>query len=810
MKFNEMKLKHLSFLCLLLLSSCGLFDSEEKKSVTPERGSDDFEYANPEDLVRRDLLPVDLTQSLENRSLEEVRLLRNSIFARQGYLFTKAELRGYFTSTTSWYDSLMWQRWELDDQQELENKEAEALDFTKEEQAFLKRCKAREAELLAANYLETPTGEMANIDNVINKFQFTDVSQPFLDKLGENGFAIVPNQNIQLFHLYEQNDYQQVPNFVTTDLFLQLYHMYFSFLLRTLEEQVFMEKVAFISKAMCEASLKDYEETPDSDAVKGYAQFNATFFAVAYKLVGGKSLNLPPEISKTVEVEWKKIMEERDDFSPFMGYENVEFPYSLFKPRGHYSRTDSLKSYFRTMMWLQKAEMCLTDDKSFGQAIYMAEKLDQTKADGKSVSAEFESLYDPIKFIIGEPDNYSIKDIADIIAPGDDPYNDQSREVIRGKLAELNRNQIKPKVQLSCVDKINFMPQRFVLDNEIIEELVDTESDETMRALPKGLDVFGVLGATSAENLLTNFHHEREQWPDYGPRYDSLKQAFSGFDGWDNSVYTKWLECLQVMHHEDAKAPYFMQTEAWDKKELNTALASWAELKHDAILYAEQPFGAECGGGGPPAPITVGYVEPNIAFWKKMIELIDLTENLLKRNDLWLDEIESNSTTISELAEFLLQVSEKEIAGERLTEAEYQTIEVIGSSVEYMTISLLPHWVDNWELVKGPDREVAVVADVYTANSENNRNKSILHVGTGYVNDLYVVVEIEGYLYLTRGAVFSYYEFPEPMGSRLTDEEWQERLKKDKAPPIPEWMKSILFYKKAPKPNEKIIYSSGC
>ena len=40
-------------------------------------------------------------------------------------------------------------------------------------------------------------------------------------------------------------------------------------------------------------------------------------------------------------------------------------------------------------------------------------------------------------------------------------------------------------------------------------------------------------------------------------------------------------------------APYFMLTPQWEKKNLNAALASWAELKHDAILYAKQPMGAE-------------------------------------------------------------------------------------------------------------------------------------------------------------------------------------------------------------------------
>ena len=33
-----------------------------------------------------------------------------------------------------------------------------------------------------------------------------------------------------------------------------------------------------------------------------------------------------------------------------------------------------------------------------------------------------------------------------------------------------------------------------------------------------------------------------------------------------------------------------MQTTAWQDKELNITLASWAELRHDTILYVKQSY----------------------------------------------------------------------------------------------------------------------------------------------------------------------------------------------------------------------------
>ena len=117
-----------------------------------------------------------------------------------------------------------------------------------------------------------------------------------------------------------------------------------------------------------------------------------------------------------------------------------------------------------------------------------------------------------------------------------------------------------------------------------------------------------------------------------------------------------------------------------------------------------------------------------------------------------------------------------------------------------------------WADVEGADRKVALVADVYTANADNNPDKAILFEAVGDADEIYVVVEMGGYLYLTRGSVLSYREFIQPIDQpRLTDEEWQDQLKSNPRKGVPEWMKSILVpLNKMPEPNEEVFYSSGC
>ncbi len=128
------------------------------------------------------------------------------------------------------------------------------------------------------------------------------------------------------------------------------------------------------------------------------------------------------------------------------------------------------------------------------------------------------------------------------------------------------------------------------------------ESKETKRGYPKGLDVMAAFGSASAEDILINELKEDRTWSEYPKILNHLKSIMSDIN-WDASLYNKWMQSLVSLQKPDKTYPYFMQTPQWAKKDLNTSLASWAELKHDAILYAEQPMSAECGDGGPPAPV---------------------------------------------------------------------------------------------------------------------------------------------------------------------------------------------------------------
>ncbi len=774
--------------------------------------------------VEKLLDSIDYNMDVSALGVGDLRVLRNAPAARQGFPFKDAYVRGIYESTT-WYDSLMWQFGQSLDFSNVKEKEGEswrdhyyraadeteALKYSDEEQAFMKRLKEREDELLKLNF-DVAEGQRVNVGNLINPRQLKDFDSQLCQQLAQNGFAIVPANHEQLFHIYEKNDYNLFPSFVTTDLYLQLYHLYVDCMLRELEEQ----KLMSLLKEFCEEGQKTLakrlireKENEDEGPydTSGATEWLVTYFKVANALLEEQA----PKNDADALGEYERVMKGENANSEFLGYTDVLFEYSLFRPRGHYTRNDNLKRYFRTMMWLQtvpfRTDVPFDMLKANILAVEVCDDLDNPR-----LYTLYKKLTEPMNFLMGQPDDVSIeqvnKIISDIATCEIDP-NELGKKV--DEIA-VKQTRIRPKFQRTGRNKVRLMPQRYQPDAEVLQEMVDYDSKPTKRATPKGLDVMAAMGISAAEQVLID---EQQQWKDFGSQLKKMKQRMTEID-WKESIATQWLNTLKVMNTDKpADLPYFMVTPEWQLKDLNAALASWAELKHDAILYAKQPMGAECGGAGPPDPVVKGYVEPNTAFWKKAIELLDNTANLLKEQNMMTEKIANATQRISEELQFLLRVSEKELAGQEATDEEYDQMQYIGATFENISLDLIrepDQYLMGWSDVQGADRKVALVADVYTANADNNPDKSILFEAVGGADEIYVVVELDGCLYLTRGAVLSYREFTQPIGQpRLTDEEWQQQLEKNPRKGVPEWINRIIVpLKQQPAVNEEVFYSSGC
>jgi len=277
-------------------------------------------------------------------------------------------------------------------------------------------------------------------------------------------------------------------------------------------------------------------------------------------------------------------------------------------------------------------------------------------------------------------------------------------------------------------------------------------------------------------------------YSDYEEKFAELKQEMDSLstDDWFRNLYWNWLYVLKSLLNEFGNGyQTFMQTQAWQDKELSTALASWTELRHDTILYVKQSYTMAELGGGPGEPPVVGYVEPVPEFYARLLTLTKMTntglKNLVPQQELEELKIETTLSRFSEILTRLLAISKKELENKALTEDEYSFIENFGDVSK-----------DLIETVSGGDVdpeifETILVADVHT---EGN-TKKVLEEGVGYIKTLVVAYKHpDGHILIGAGPVFSYYEFKQPMENRLTDEVWQQMLN-TQSPTPPEWTKTF-------------------
>ena len=143
---------------------------------------------------------------------------------------------------------------------------------------------------------------------------------------------------------------------------------------------------------------------------------NAAFFAVADRLLG-LSDPVPAEANDLVNAELALINAANTEaISPI--WDRPDLPadqklievYGQYIPRGHYTRSEDLKMYFKAMMWYGRLTFRLRDDFETRRALLLVQALrNATVTDGTSDTGAslWESIYDPTVFIVGKADHLS-------------------------------------------------------------------------------------------------------------------------------------------------------------------------------------------------------------------------------------------------------------------------------------------------------------------------------------------------------------------------------------------------------------------
>lgn len=645
----------------------------------------------------------------------------------------------------------------------------------------------------------------AGLGNITNKerFKFSPEAKSLLIK---NGFVVVPSLDREFFSVYEFNRYDTIPNFVTTDSMLHNYHLYFSHLLRTLEKDKLRGELVSLTESMLTESQNQYQELKGT-AWENAAKRNAAFFTVAARLLNPQA-KIPSFVEKQVNSELQLIAEHKSMApSPVMNMGNddaspadaLKEDYTQYIPRGHYAKSEELKTYFRAMMWYGRLTFRASNEDETRSAALMTLLLSRQEDYDR-----WNRIYEPTNFFVGKSDDLGFIQYHKLFEEsygGVPSLNGLTGDGAKWKAFCEGIKKLEPPAinSMPIIDEtiqpdrekeikgFRFMGQRFTLDASIFQRLIYREVGENdkgvYRMLPKGLDIPAAMGSEEAYALLKEMGETK--YAKYPENMAKMRDYVAKLDTptWTQNLYWSWLYTLTPLTEPKGEGyPSFMQNQAWTRKQLETYLGSWTELKHDTILYAKQVY-AEAGGGDE-FQDDRGYVEPNPVVYARLAALTRMTIDGLENRNL-LDEGDKVSLErMEELALKLKDIAEKELADKPLEDEDYELIRSFGVQLEHFWLEALrDEGVESASAVY--ENPAALIADVAT-----NPNGEVLEEGTGFISNIYAVVPVEGKLRIAKGAVYSYYEFPWPAQDRLTDQKWQQMLENGEAPDQPSWTRS--------------------
>ncbi len=669
--------------------------------------------------------------------------------------------------------------------------------------------------------LPLKASEIVNYDKFTQNISLTNESR---DLLYKNGFVVIESraagnifefEPVRVNETYKDLKVADIPIFITSDSLLHLYHIQFDETLKRIEEKEFFDNLWKLDKALLEVSIEDYNRLVGDNApeeITEAARRNVAYFAVALSLLQPKpeqteqswedpervisfdpqdtkqySFEVPSFVKADVEAELRLIEAQKRGMSPIFKYDE---DYSQYTPRGHYRSSEKMKNYFKAVMWHGRMGMLLQPDMIIAedpekeariqtmQALLISDQLDRDK----NLQAKWDRIYEVTAFYVGYSDDlgpYEYVNAMDTVFGNDKERTNFDSEKLTALKSELGRYE-SPKIYggigkiipagsetesktLEAAKGFRFMGQRFTPDSYILQELN-----------PPALNIMSLLGSERAkEHLKTQGISENEK---YKKAYKSLENEFGAFDEdeWNKNLYWAQLYALKPLLVSYPEGyPTFMQTKAWEDKQLSTALASWTELKHDTILYAKQTYFMGTPRIPEEKPVQ-GYVEPVPEFYARMLALTKMAHNGLAEMEVLDEQSDKDFSTLERTLEKLLEISVKELENKELTDTEYEFIRNFGQNIAPML-----------ESVDITSQSSVMVADVYTSAI------GVLEEGTGKL-DLIIVAykQPDGRIVLGAGPVMSYYEFWQPSGGRLTDEGWKEMLTNN-PPERPEWVESF-------------------
>lgn len=647
------------------------------------------------------------------------------------------------------------------------------------------------------------------------------LSEAELAKFQENGFVISTQKTFPHFaYGYASIYLQDLPLYITADSILYALHTSYDEILKRLEEGLLLGEVSVALEHM-RTNLADaaFSEELRADL--------DVYLTVAYSLnVGQLEAPLDPVNAAQVEALYADCVAAGPAKAVRLFGEDRELDFSQFKPRGHYTDTLTLRQYFRAMIWMGRLDLRLVEADPSG-----ATKLNRHQAelvvalrtlmddDARQAHAKVDAV---VTAFVGEHDYMTPLDVdrllADLHVDSFTAFTALDDSTIEQTIRDgkYGSQRIASQIMSAGLGGTAPLPaafalfgQRYVFDSHVFSNVVFDRVllQGKQRMMPSPLDVaYAALRNDQAGMML---QPELETF-DYASDLASMRVIADAEpeEVWTLNLYNRWLHALQSLSPatalttaEGETLPSIAKTEAWGRRILNTQLASWAELRHDTILYTKQSYTSAGSCEYPDA-----YVDPYPTFFTRVADFArhaldvlaahgiappsDGLSSTLAERALWQStDVLQNFVRVGDL---LAEMATHERTGAPLTE---EHLAFVNQAV-HMSAGCGPETAYGWYgslFINGYTSWAPTIADVHTqptdeAGADVGR---VLHVGTGNARLMVASIETCSGPRAYAGLVSSYYEQVEDNWTRLDDLEWEDQLHAEIPPQSPPWVLSL-------------------
>jgi len=668
-------------------------------------------------------------------------------------------------------------------------------------------------------------------DEMLGIFDALCGKLPDVDRKPENARLVNPDVVLHAFHKFFSNSLEHLEK-------TKIAHMLRSLLQAAQARAVackqatngelarhFEHVAAQLTVPLILVQNADWQPPKQNDMDRGEQNKDdeADTLANAKRLARAYRYDFSPTTLGKIEDELGLIYEaNRVGKSPLFGqYHNQEVvldDYTQYSVRGHYEMHSILRGYFRAMMFLGRNSYPIESDDGVTDAMLMAYVLAGPDGKGQPLVEHWLQIMKLTGFYAGQSDDICYPEWRDFLIRtlGSDRL-DPKWAIDASTIARIKANaktlrrprilsELSGDVRTAQQDKderlqkstgFRLFGQRFTVDGLIFDSLTAglEKTDVRLPSTPSSVFVPAVLGDRSARGYSAEFLEQ--DTPKFSPaevsaflnRLDQVSTSVKGMNesDWFVSLGSGWLQVLSRLTGTYGRGyPLFMQSKLFHLKQLESFLGSFTELKHDTILYAKQRM-AEYGEPWPeetPPPVPRGLVEPNLDFWHELQRLVEYAYAGFKKYGLFELQREEYGTLtqFKDQVNFYTACAEKHLQGIELTEEEYEKLRTY--RLQYMAEPLEPGLIPgNKDTLRS-----GLIADIHT-DAVTNR---ILYNATGEPYIMLVLIGNDGITRLTIGLAFNYYEFTNPIGRRLTDQEWQTKVYRQQSVPAKSfWFKDL-------------------